>query len=329
MLSPIAKIVKYAENKTQNVRNQYQLALAIGKSKAFPQLVNISANYSQGMYDTIGSQINGFMQFYDNPVQTAGSSLSYFLSDPLKNNPIYGIYQYGKDFKKAVSAHDWDTASYKLGVGVVNTAEVAASIAIGGKIGGKIPTGKVSVPKVGAIGKIRNAIDNFGTPALAGANGMVISGAVPIEASISSATVASASGVVAGAAVGQNVVYSSNKGSDQLSSGIKEVHKPVSYKRPSGFRKGVRDKAWKNAKNTNGDVIDPVTQKIMNESEPWDMGHKPGFEFRKHQKSAEERGITRKQFLDEYNDPNHYRPELPSSNRSHKGEDLTDNYFGK
>jgi hypothetical protein len=26
----------------------------------------------------------------------------------------------------------------------------------------------------------------------------------------------------------------------------------------------------------------------MNESEPWDMGHKPGFEFRKHQKSAEE-----------------------------------------
>jgi len=35
MLSPIAKIVKYAENKTQNVRNQYQLALAIGKSKAF------------------------------------------------------------------------------------------------------------------------------------------------------------------------------------------------------------------------------------------------------------------------------------------------------
>lgn len=103
----------------------------------------------------------------------------------------------------------------------------------------------------------------------------------------------------------------------------------MSYKRPSGFRKGVRGNTWKNAKNTNGDVIDPVTQKIMNESEPWDMGHKPGFEFRKHQKSAEERGITRKQFLDEYNDPNHYRPELPSSNRSHKGEDLTDNYFGK
>lgn len=242
---------------------------------------------------------------------------------------MYGAGKWCSEFKSAVASNDWNTDSYKLGVGVVNTAEVAGSIAIGGKIGGKIPTGKVSVPKVGAIGKIRNAIDNFGTPALAGANGMVISGAVPIEASISSATVASASGVVAGAAVGQNVVYSINGGSDKQSGGIKEAHKPVSYKRPSGFRKGVRDNTWKNAKNTNGDVIDPVTQKIMNESEPWDMGHKPGFEFRKHQKSAEERGITRKQFLDEYNDPNHYRPELPSSNRSHKGEDLTDNYFGK
>ena len=128
---------------------------------------------------------------------------------------MYGAGKWCSEFKSAVASNDWNTASYKLGVGVVNTAEVAGSIAIGGKIGGKIPTGKVSVPKVGAIGKIRNAIDNFGTPALAGANGMVISGAVPIEASISSATVASASGVVAGAAVGQNVVYSINGGSDK------------------------------------------------------------------------------------------------------------------
>ena len=37
---------------------------------------------------------------------------------------------------------------------------------------------------------------------------------------------------------------------------------------------------------------------------------------------------TRKQFLDEYNNPNHYRPELPSYNRSHVGEDLTDLYLG-
>lgn len=110
---------------------------------------------------------------------------------------------------------------------------------------------------------------------------------------------------------------------------VKEVYKnSVSYDRPSGFRKGVREQAWENAKNENGDVIDPVTQRIMDPNEPWDMGHKPGYEFRKHKKSAQERGISRKQFLDEYNDPSHYRPELPSSNRSHAGEDVSDVYLG-
>ena len=107
-----------------------------------------------------------------------------------------------------------------------------------------------------------------------------------------------------------------------------EKNSQVSYNRPSGFRKGVRDKVWDNARNATGDVIDPVTKRIMDKSEPWDMGHKPGYEFRKHQQSAENRGISRKQFLDEYNNPEHYRPELPSSNRSHKGEDITNNYFG-
>ncbi|MNV99865.1 Ribonuclease YqcG [compost metagenome] len=66
----------------------------------------------------------------------------------------------------------------------------------------------------------------------------------------------------------------------------------------------------------------------MKKEDPWDMGHNPGYEFRKHQISAAERGITRKQFLDEHNNYNHYRPELPSSNRSHSGEDPSDLYFG-
>ncbi|MEG0523664.1 MAG: HNH/ENDO VII family nuclease [Erysipelotrichaceae bacterium] len=102
----------------------------------------------------------------------------------------------------------------------------------------------------------------------------------------------------------------------------------VSYERPSGYRKGVRDKVWESAKNVDGEVIDPVTRKVMNADEPWDMGHKAGFEFKKHQQSAQDRGISRKAFLNEHNIPEHYRPELPSSNRSHIGEDVTRNYFG-
>ena len=108
------------------------------------------------------------------------------------------------------------------------------------------------------------------------------------------------------------------------------VHNPGdAYKRPSGYRKGVRDKTWEEAKanSPDGIVRDPKTGKPINPNEPWDMGHKPGYEFRKHRASAQERGIDRKQFLDEHNDSSHYRPELPSSNRSHSCEDMTDQYL--
>ncbi|MCY9308779.1 T7SS effector LXG polymorphic toxin [Bacillus inaquosorum] len=108
----------------------------------------------------------------------------------------------------------------------------------------------------------------------------------------------------------------------------KETKIPKKYKRPKYFRKGVRDKVWENAKDSTGKVRDPLTKEVMKKEEPWDMGHKPGYEFRKHQQSAIERNISRKQFLDEHNNPDHYQPELPSSNRSHKGEDMTDDYFG-
>ena len=100
------------------------------------------------------------------------------------------------------------------------------------------------------------------------------------------------------------------------------------YSRPSHYRKNVREIVWNNSKNENGEVIDPLTGLVMNFDDPWDMGHKPGYEFRKHKKSAQERNIERKQFLNEYNNPNHYRPELPSSNRGHLGEDNTETYYG-
>ena len=100
------------------------------------------------------------------------------------------------------------------------------------------------------------------------------------------------------------------------------------YDRPTYFRKGMRDKTWDKAKDSHGRVRDPVTGRYMSKNAPWHMGHKPGFEFRKHQQSARERGISRKQFLDEYSNEDHFRPELPKSNMCHKGEDHTDKYLG-
>ena len=109
------------------------------------------------------------------------------------------------------------------------------------------------------------------------------------------------------------------------------------YERPTNYRSGVRKETWDNAveNSIDGQVRDPITGEIMDPNEKWDMGHEYGYEFRKHQKSAAERGIGREQFMDEYNivvDENgntHYRPELPSSNRGHTGEAPDDVYYGQ
>ncbi|SEP23160.1 Uncharacterized membrane protein HdeD, DUF308 family [Flavobacterium sp. CF108] len=102
------------------------------------------------------------------------------------------------------------------------------------------------------------------------------------------------------------------------------------YERPSGFRTGVRDTTWSNAEagSIDGVVRDPLTGRTMLPEEPWDMGHRYGFEFWKHRVSAAQRGIGRTQFIDEYNNPNHYRPELPSSNQGHQGEAPPGIYYG-
>lgn len=100
------------------------------------------------------------------------------------------------------------------------------------------------------------------------------------------------------------------------------------YERPTHWRSGMREEVWESAKDEHGRVRDPVSGRYMSKEQPWDMGHKPGYEFHKHQQDARERGISRSEFLDEYYVADHYRPELPSSNQSHKGEDKTSRYFG-
>ncbi|REC98259.1 HNH/ENDO VII superfamily nuclease [Microbacterium sp. AG157] len=104
--------------------------------------------------------------------------------------------------------------------------------------------------------------------------------------------------------------------------------RPVSYKRPSGYRKGVRDTVYEQNRGPDGHVRNPRDQSIIGPDDKWDMGHKPGFEFRHHAASAEERGIPRSQFLDEHNDPSHYRPELGKHNRDHQDELGREQYQG-
>jgi hypothetical protein len=99
------------------------------------------------------------------------------------------------------------------------------------------------------------------------------------------------------------------------------------YDRPQ-FREGVRDEVWQTAlKEGKGKVLSPSGTEIK-PGDPWVMGHKAKYEFWKHQASAAERGISREQFIEEYNDPRQYRPETEEDSASHKYEDRTDAYLG-
>lgn len=101
------------------------------------------------------------------------------------------------------------------------------------------------------------------------------------------------------------------------------------YKRPAGFRQGVRDKVWEaNREASTGQVRDPLTGKFMSKNSPWDMGHKPGYEWWKFKDYAKANNLSRQEVLDWNNNPDHFRPELPSSNRCHLAEDMTSSFFG-
>ena len=101
--------------------------------------------------------------------------------------------------------------------------------------------------------------------------------------------------------------------------------KPYANSRPS-FRKGVVEEVWENVKGPDGLVRDPNTGDIINwtpgqsRKGVWDMGHIPEAKYSEMHEAYMNGELTTKEFVDWYNDPANYRPELPSNNRSHKYE---------
>ena len=73
---------------------------------------------------------------------------------------------------------------------------------------------------------------------------------------------------------------------------------------------------------TNCKVYDPNTlqellwDKTKNRNGQWDMGHLPGKSYDQLKQRFLNGEISRKQFLNEYNNPANYRPEAASPNRS-------------
>jgi hypothetical protein len=98
----------------------------------------------------------------------------------------------------------------------------------------------------------------------------------------------------------------------------------LAAKRPTRYREGVVEKVWENAKDTNGKVFDPNTgeelhwDRSRNRDDQWDMGHKKNKSYDQLKNDFIEGRISRQKFLDEYNNPENYRPEAVPANRSRR-----------
>lgn len=68
-------------------------------------------------------------------------------------------------------------------------------------------------------------------------------------------------------------------------------------------------------------------QRTANKAENWDMGHRPGFEYRDLRKLYVDGRISGTDLVREYNDPEHYRVESATFNQSHQGETDDINYY--
>ena len=85
------------------------------------------------------------------------------------------------------------------------------------------------------------------------------------------------------------------------------------------IRKEVRTQVEINApKNEKGQFLDANTGKPIEGK--YDLGHKPGYEYRLEEAKAEKEGLSQAQFNEQMNNPDLYQIEDPSSNRSHQFE---------
>ena len=106
--------------------------------------------------------------------------------------------------------------------------------------------------------------------------------------------------------------------------------KPKPYSNPKNrpkYAEGQVEEVWEGSKQVDGKVYDPNTGEELfwdqsrSRAGQWDMGHKPGEEYRKLHSDYMDGTIDKDAFLKEYRDPNNYQCEGCSSNRSGRWEE--------
>jgi RHS repeat-associated protein len=92
------------------------------------------------------------------------------------------------------------------------------------------------------------------------------------------------------------------------------------YRRVKWRKSTVETLKERAPKTPEGDFIDPNTGRVIPKEGPFDVGHKPGHEYRKNRIEAAKNGASRKDFIESENNPDHLQLEDPQSNRSHQFE---------
>lgn len=199
-----------------------------------------------------------------------------------------------------------NSQAYRDGVNSGHGASIAVSALLVADGGGNITGGTAGLVASGTAA-------STGVGSAPGAAGATLSGIAIIKGT-------------AEVAMGVNMFSNTAKNvkSDVSKSSSNSDKKPYSKSRPS-YARGQVDKVWNSAKQKDGKVYDPNTKEELTwdktkKPRQWDMGHKPGHEYRTLHKKYMKGKISKAEFLKQYKDPNNYQPESKSANRSHKYE---------
>ncbi len=182
---------------------------------------------------------------------------------------------------------------------------------------------------------------NLGEKASTGARGPQIEGSRDREAAVLTEAVAAETGAPIPKAMEGPVIEpakpvvttSADAASDDILNprgvgGAKKTRKATSQQKPytnsrPSYARGQVEQVWENAKDPiTGKVYDPTGKEIpWDTTRPrkgqWDMGHIPGQKYSDVHEQYMDGIITKEEFLEWYKNPDNYRPELPSTNRSH------------
>ena len=167
--------------------------------------------------------------------------------------------------------------------------------------------------------------------------GLTVAASSYVEKSMTEATNSPLAGFVVGSLTGMATYGTLSEAELEVVNNVKRPQqlgnvgesssgsKPYTNSRPS-YGKNQVNEVWENAKDPiTGKVYDPSGVEITwDKTKPrngqWDMGHIPSEKYSEMHQLYMDDVISKDEFLEWYRNPRNYRPELPSTNRSHKYE---------